>query len=123
MYSPDGPVTLNDISKRQDISKKYLGQIVNQLLTVGILESIRGPRGGYILAKPAKKIRLGMIIRALDGSVAPVRCVDNPKLCNRTSKCATREVWARIKENVDAVIDDVTVADLITRQEEIECLS
>ena len=118
-----GPVTLNEISKRQEISKKYLGQIVNQLLTAGILESVRGPNGGYLLARPAKQLRLGMIIRALDGSLAPVRCVDNPTNCHRTTTCVTREVWTQIKESVETVIDTISVADLLKRQEEVEALA
>jgi len=122
IHGKDGPVTLNAISKRQNISKKYLGQIVNQLITAGILESVRGPQGGYLLAKTPKKLKLGEIIRTLDGSVAPVRCVDNPKLCRRTSKCVTREVWIQMKNSIDAVIDSVSISDLMKRQEEIDCL-
>jgi len=73
LHSHNGPVTLNDISVRQEISRKYLGQIVHQLLAAGILESIGGPRGGYIMGRSPKKTKLGEIIRILDGSMAPVR--------------------------------------------------
>jgi Rrf2 family protein len=122
LHCHQGPVTLNDISCRQGISKKYLGQIVNQLLAAGILESIRGPRGGYVLGRPPQRTKVGEIIRILDGSMAPVRCVDKPKTCNRNAKCATREIWIQIKESVEAVVNDVTVADLVTRQKEIDGL-
>ncbi len=120
LHSHNGPVTLNDISVRQEISRKYLGQIVHQLLAAGILESIRGPRGGYIMGRSPKKTKLGEIIRILDGSMAPVRCVDKSKTCNRTSKCATREVWVKIKESLESVVDDITIADLVSRQKELE---
>ena len=119
-HDQNGPVTLNDISARQEISKKYLGQIINQLLAADVLESIRGPRGGYVLGRSAKQIRLGEIIRALDGSLAPVRCVDKPKICSRNKKCVTREVWTQVKESVESVIDKITVADLVVRQEKLD---
>jgi len=123
MYSHNGPVTLQDISSRQEISRKYLGQIVNQLMAAGIVESIRGPRGGYVLSRSPEKTRLGEIIRTLDGSMAPVRCVDKSKSCRRNRACATREVWVKIKENLESLVDDITIADLVARQKELEGLS
>jgi Rrf2 family protein len=119
MHGENGPVTLNEIAERQDLSKKYVGHIVNQLLAVGILESVRGPQGGYMLARPARKIRLGEIVRALDGSLSPVRCVEKPGFCDRSTKCAVREVWVALKEAVESVIDRITVAELVKRQEEL----
>jgi len=122
LHEHNGPVTLNDIAKRQDLSKKYLGQIVTQLLVAGILQSMRGPQGGYVLGKDPQTIRLGEIIRTLEGSVAPVRCVDNPGLCRRNRNCVTREVWGQLKEKVDSVIDGVTIADLVKRHESNEAI-
>lgn len=123
MHAHEGPVTLADISSRQEISRKYLGQIIHQLLAAGILESIRGPQGGYILGRSAKNMKLGEIIRALDGSMAPVRCVDKGGLCHRTPTCAAREVWAELKRSLDAVLDSVTIADLAERQRELDRVS
>jgi len=120
LHYDKGPVTLNDISERQDVSRKYLGQIVNQLLAAGILESIRGPRGGYVMGRSPKKTKVGEIIRALDGPLAPVRCVDKSNLCDRTSTCATREVWEKLKESLESVVDNITIADLMTRQRELD---
>ena len=122
LHGRNGPVTLKDMSRRQEVSRKYLGQIINHLLTAGILESIRGPQGGYVLSRPPDSIRLGEIIRALDGSVAPSRCVDNPGVCDRNPKCVTREVWTRVKESVESVIDETTIADLVARQKDLESL-
>jgi len=122
LHAQKGPVNLSDISERQEISRKYLGQIISQLLTAGILESIRGPQGGYVLGRKPKEIRLGDIIRTLDGSLAPVRCVDKPDLCNRTAKCVTREVWTKAKESMESLFDQTTVADLMERQEELDAL-
>jgi len=121
-HSHQGPVTLNDISARQEISKKYLEQIVHRLLKVGLLVSVRGPQGGYLLAKTPARIRLGEIIRALDGPVAPVRCVDEPRICDRARHCVTRHVWSEIKQSVEAVIDRITIADLTSRQSGVDGL-
>ena len=123
LHSQEGPANLINISKRQDLSRKYLGQIISQLLTAGILESIRGPQGGYVLGRPPKEIRLGDIIRTLDGSFAPVRCVDKPDLCERTERCVTREVWTKAKESMESLFDQITVADLMERQEELDALT
>ncbi len=112
----EAPVSLHEMSVRQEISRKYLAQIVNQLSAAGILESVRGPQGGYVLARPAERITLGEIIRTLDGSVAPSRCVDNPRVCPRNEGCVTREVWTRMKECLESVIDGTTLADLVSRQ-------
>jgi Rrf2 family protein len=120
LHEHSGPVTLTDIAERQELSKKYLGQIVTQLLAAGILESMRGPQGGYVLGRDPKLIRLGEIIRTLEGSVAPVRCVDNPALCRRNKQCVTREVWSALKEGVESVIDKVTIADLVKKHKSRE---
>jgi Rrf2 family protein len=123
MHGGNGPVTLNDIAKRQDVSKKYVGHIVNQLLAAGILESVRGPQGGYMLARAPKEIRLGEIVRALEGSMAPVRCVEKSGFCGRSGKCAAQEIWVALKEKCDAVIDGITMADLVKRQKKLDATS
>ncbi len=115
-----GPESLNNISARQEISSKYLGQIVTRLLAAGILESVRGPRGGYVLGRSPGKIKVGEIIRVLDGSMAPVRCADRSEICERNSTCAVREVWVQMKESMESVVDDITVADLVNRQKELD---
>ena len=123
MHEGNGPVTLSEIAERLDVSKKYTGHIVNQLVTAGILESVRGPRGGYMLARSPKQIRMGEIIRTLDGSMAPVRCVEKPDSCEKSNKCATQEVWVKLRDSVDGVVDSVTVADLVRRQKKLNASS
>jgi len=120
LHAQDGPVTLGEIARRQDVSTKYLGHIVNPLIAAGILESIRGPRGGYVMGRAPEDTRLGDIIRTLDGSMAPARCVDRPGNCSRAPTCAMREVWTRIKDELEAAVDRITVADLMVRQRELE---
>ncbi len=118
LHAHQGPVTLNDIARRQNLSKKYLGQIVTRLLAAGILVSMRGPQGGYVLAKDPRSIRLGEILRALEGSASPVRCLEQPSTCRRTKKCATRTVWATLKEGIESTMDSISVADLVERHKD-----
>jgi Rrf2 family protein len=120
LHVQGGPVKLNDIAARQGVSKKYLGQIINQLLAAGILESIRGPRGGYIMGRPPEQTSVGDIIRILDGPLAPVRCAEKPDSCRRTGDCAMREVWVKVKEGVESVVDNVTIADVMSRQKALQ---
>jgi Rrf2 family protein len=111
-----GPVLLKDIAKRQDISAQYLEHLVAPLIRAGILRSIRGAKGGIALAKPPEEIRLSHVIAVLEGSVAPVECVDNPALCARSDACVTRDVWSDIKVAIMGVLESVTVKDLMDRQ-------
>jgi len=111
-----GPVLLKDIAKRQDISAQYLEHLVAPLIRAGILRSIRGAKGGIALAKPPEEIGLSRVIEVLEGSVAPVECVDNPALCVRSGECVTREVWSDIKAAIMGVLESLTLKDLMDRQ-------
>jgi len=111
-----GPVLLKDIAKRQDISAQYLEHLVAPLIRAGILRSIRGAKGGIALAKPPEEIGLSRVIEILEGSVAPVECVDNPALCARSDECVTRDVWGEIKAAIMGVLESLTVKDLMDRQ-------
>jgi Rrf2 family protein len=111
-----GPVLLKDIAKRQDISAQYLEHLVAPLIRAGILRSIRGAKGGIALAKPPEEIKLSRVIEILEGSVAPVECVDNAALCARSDECVTRDVWVEIKAAVMGVLESLTLKDLMDRQ-------
>jgi Rrf2 family protein len=111
-----GPVLLKDIAKRQGISAQYLEHLVAPLIRAGILRSIRGAKGGIALAKPPEEITLSRVIEVLEGSVAPVECVDNPSLCARADECATRDVWSDIKAAIMGVLESLTLKDLMDRQ-------
>ena len=116
LYGDGGPVMLKDISQRQGISAQYLEHLVAPLIRDGVLRSIRGPRGGMALARPPEEITLARVIQVLEGSVAPVECVDNPALCPRSDECATRDVWCDIKAAILGVLDSITLKDLMERQ-------
>ncbi len=107
---------MKDIAKRQDISAQYLEHLVAPLIRAGILRSIRGAKGGITLAKSPEEISLSRVIEVLEGSVAPVECVDNPTLCARSGECVTRDVWSDIKAAIMGVLESLTLKDLVDRQ-------
>jgi len=116
LHQGEGPATLKDIAERQQISLRYLEHLVTPLIAAGIVRSIRGPKGGVSLAKAPGEIRLSEVIQLLEGSVAPVECVDNPKICSRSELCVTRDIWGELKKAVSVVLESTTLQDLVERQ-------
>jgi len=110
------PVALKDIAQRQQISVRYLEHLVAPLIAAGIARSVRGARGGVLLTRAPEEIKLSEVINLLEGSIAPVECVDKPELCARSSSCVTRDVWGELKRAMDAVLESVTLRDLIERE-------
>lgn len=110
-------IPIKNISQRQDISDKYLEQIITQLSRAGLVKSARGAQGGYMLAKEPQEYTVGEILRLLEGNLAPVACVDDTKeACTRVDECVTMEVWREIKDAVNKVVDNITLADLVEQQ-------
>ena len=116
MHRDSGLVLLKDVAQRQDISLRYLEHIITPLVTAGIVRSTRGARGGVSLARPPEKITLLEIIQILEGSTAPVECVDSPDVCRRNKTCAARDVWIELKVSIDRVLEATTLEDLIKKQ-------
>ncbi|MCI9402315.1 MAG: Rrf2 family transcriptional regulator [Oscillospiraceae bacterium] len=112
------PVPLRDVAERQDISNKYLEQIVTQLSRAGLVRSVRGMGGGYLLTRRPEEFTVGEILRALEGSLAPVSCAEDPACCCRADQCVTQEVWEKIQAAVNGVVDNITLADLVKRYDE-----
>ena len=110
------PVPLRDVARRQEISDKYLEQIVTPLSRAGLVRSVRGAGGGYLLTRDPADYTVGEILRPLEGSLAPVSCVDGSACCRRAGICVTQEVWREIQKAVSAVVDHITLADLVERQ-------
>lgn len=111
------PVRIKDIAARQDISDKYLEQIISGLNKAGYVKSIRGPQGGYQLAKDPARYTVGMILRLTEGSLAPVACLeDEVNDCSRQDCCATLELWKQLDTAIRGVVDHVTLADLVEWQ-------
>jgi len=110
-----GPVSLREVAQRQEISDKYLEQIVTQLSRAGLVRSVRGAGGGYLLTRGAEEYTVGEILRALEGSLAPVGCAEDASCCERSGQCVVQEVWAQIGAAVSEVVDHITLADLVRR--------
>ena len=116
LHQGEGPVRLKDIARRQEISLPYLEHLIAPLITAGLVRSTRGARGGVLLVKPPSQIRLSEVIQALEGSIAPVECVSDPGLCQRSALCASRDVWSELMEAMVQVLDSTTLQDLAERQ-------
>ena len=117
-YAPGTTVSLKEISERQNLSLKYLEQIVTPLARVGLVKSERGSQGGYRLTKPLDEYVIGDILRLTEGSLAPVACVEEEGSCEREVDCVTVEVWKRLNQAISDVVDHITLADLVALQEE-----
>ncbi len=112
------PVSIKEAAKRQNISDKYLEQIISILNSAGFVRSIRGPQGGYVLRRKPEEYTAGMILRLTEGTLAPVACVEEDAVfCERMDGCATYELWKRLSEAISGVVDEVTLADLISWQQ------
>lgn len=110
----NGPVPLKYIAEQQNLSDQYLEQIFSSLRRAGLVKSIRGAQGGYLLSRDASKITVGDIIRVLEGPVAPSDCVlDEESDCKNSGHCVTQVVWEKIKESVESVIDSITLQNMI----------
>ncbi|MCM1161828.1 MAG: Rrf2 family transcriptional regulator [Roseburia sp.] len=119
LHDTGEPVRIKEISTRQDISDKYLEQIVSMLNKAGLVKSIRGPQGGYRLSKQPNQYTVGEILRITEGSLAPVSCLeDEPNECKRQEQCATLLLWQKLNEAISGVVDTVTLADLVEWQQE-----
>jgi Rrf2 family cysteine metabolism transcriptional repressor len=113
-----GPVLLKDIAQRQEIPLPYLEHLIRPLVKAGIIKTIRGTRGGVSLLKPPKEVTLSEVIQLLEGSIAPVACVDNPSLYARSDSCVTHDIWAEVKKAMNKVFESTTFEDLVERQKQ-----
>ncbi|MBP0954050.1 MAG: Rrf2 family transcriptional regulator [Oscillospiraceae bacterium] len=119
MCPPGQKVSLKDIASRQEISIKYLEQIVSVLTKAGYVTSVRGNNGGYTLARPPKEYTVGMILRLTEGSLAPVSCLEGDvNTCPRAETCITLEVWEKLNDAISDVVDNITLADLAEKSED-----
>lgn len=110
-------VSLKEIAKRQDISRKYLEQIIPILNRASLLQTSRGSGGGYKLIKPPKDYTVGEILRATEGSMAPVSCLEGEtNTCPRCTECATLFVWQGLKKLEEDYLNGITLQDIIDRQ-------
>jgi Rrf2 family protein len=116
IHQDEAPVSLKDVARRQEISVQYLEHLITPLITAGIVRSRRGPKGGVSLARPPKQVVLSEIFQILEGSISPVECIDNPKLCSRSESCVTRDIWNEMKKAMNGVLESTTLENLVERQ-------
>ncbi len=118
LHQGEEPLSLREVAERQGISAKYLEQLLAALQAAGLVSAVRGPRGGYILARPAEAITLRQIYEALENTDGFVSCTVNPRVCERADQCVTQEVWARLYAACMQILEDTTLADLVARARE-----
>jgi len=120
MYSKDEAVSISSIAARQNLSESYLEQLIAKLKKAGLVNSIRGINGGYILAKNAKEISVGDILRALEGDLAVVECPDSDSECAKFDSCVTKYVWKRINDSINNVVDSMTLEEIVENSHKLE---
>jgi Rrf2 family protein len=117
---PETPVTIKEISEKQNVSVAYLEQILNKLRKAGLIRSIKGPGGGYILNRGPENISIASILNELDGPVALTSCLDPEEGCVRVDSCVTHLLWKALGEQVEAFLKTITLKNLITGDFKIE---
>lgn len=115
LHYGEGPIALKNIAESQDISEHYLEQLIAILRKNGLATSVRGAQGGYLLNDNPKNITVGDVIRALEGDVAPSECVldENTGKCLKEDFCVTKNVWIKIRNSINEVIDSITLQDMV----------
>ena len=111
----NGPLQIKTIAKREDISNKYLEQLVAMLKASGLVRSIRGPKGGYELTRPPGDVKLSEVFTTLEGPVVTVECLEHPEFCPKCTECVTRDVWAKMQSAIMGVLESMTLQDLVDK--------
>jgi len=112
-HQDEGPVQIGDIAKRQDISVKYLEQLIIPLKKANYIKSVRGPRGGHMLAVSPEEITVGEIVKILEGGIDLTDCVGNPGICPRSGHCVTRDIWTEATQAMYDKLNAMTLSKMI----------
>ncbi|MGB9663024.1 MAG: RrF2 family transcriptional regulator [Moorellaceae bacterium] len=118
----EGPISLKSVAERQDISEHYLEQLIAALRKAGLVRSVRGAQGGYILAKEPREIKVGDVIRVLEGPIAPVDCVSEKEgeCCSRAETCVARTIWEKVRDSITGVLDSITLEDMVAEANKLQ---
>lgn len=108
------PLLMGTVAERQGLSRKYLHALLSALKSAGLVRSVRGTHGGFVLARPPAEIKLSEVLLALEGPLSLVDCVADGRACDRARGCPTRRVWQQLAEALENVLENVTLADLAT---------
>jgi len=115
LHKGKGPMMMQTIAENQHVSRKYLDTIFASLKNAKLIISRRGVGGGHLLARDPDQILIGDILRAVEGPLSLVDCIDSPEICDRADSCATLEIWSEIGKAIESVIDHITLGDLAKR--------
>ncbi|HOK40753.1 MAG TPA: RrF2 family transcriptional regulator [bacterium] len=107
------PIQLNEISKNENISVRYLEQIMNKLISCGVVEGIRGYNGGFILTKPIDKINLYEVIKILEGNLTPVNCLDGSFKCDVYYKCGAKYIWEELNKQIKNTLNKISLKEIV----------
>jgi len=112
----EGPIQSAHIAGRQGIPEPYLDQLLTSLRRAGFIRSVRGPQGGHALIRDPRELRLSEAVSALEGSLAPIACLDDPSGCRKTNSCCLRPVWQEVEAATLRILDSYTISDLAERE-------
>jgi Rrf2 family cysteine metabolism transcriptional repressor len=115
----NGPISIKEIAERQGISFSYLEQILHKLGKAGLIESVRGPAGGYLLARQPSELTIGDIVRVLEGPIALSHCLEPGESadCNQADDCVARMVWVKVGAKIEEALDSISFDDLLQRKQ------
>lgn len=112
------PLQLKIIAQRQEISVKYLEQLMAVLRSAGLVRSVRGSKGGYLLARAPDQIRMNEVLHRLEGTVSTVECVENKDSCSRSADCAARYLWMQVENSIEQKLQSISLQDLVDKANE-----
>ena len=115
----EGPIQIGDIAKRQGISVKYLEQLIIPLKKGSFIRSVRGPKGGHMLAKPPDDITIGAIVKLLEGGIVLSDCIENPDECTRSGSCVTRGIWEEATRAMYDKLNSITLSKMLETDKRI----
>ena len=116
----EGPIELREVARRENISFKYLEQVIIPLRAAGLVKSVRGSKGGYVLGKAPSEICLNDIIYILEGPIRLVECLDDPKVCQKSPSCVTRDIWSEVSGAINRIFLSITLEEMVRRKAEKE---
>ena len=119
-YYGQGTVSIDRVAEKQSISKRYLEHIFARLREAGIVTGTRGSKGGYVLNRHPSEISAGEVVRAVEGPLGPVHCVDDPDSCEKVGRCVTHNLWMKAADVLNELLDRHTMADLLAEQIELD---
>lgn len=112
-YGSETPQSIKAIAERQNIPEAYLEQLIGQLRRCGLVKSVRGAQGGYLLSRAPAEITVGEVLRTLEGNLAVVDCLVEEDSCHKACACPTRVVWKKVRDGLNEIVDGITLQDML----------